>query len=652
MSRNHKFDDSIRNPFFSLVGRRILLIMILLSGFFTVLTTLLQTYWDYDEAFDLVDSRHYEIEHIHADLLASSLWIYDLTSVQERIDGLINLPHVDYLAVRSENYLFEAGSPLDVSKMVNEYPLHYDDPDTGKTQRIGTIYVESNTNAIYNDLVQRFFISLLLNAIKTLIVCYLILLVFHHTVSQRVFKVAQFLRQYNPLDPNEEKLTLPHKRYIMEKEDELDWLAAETNKITQNMSTLYRNIMLERERLSDFTHVSSDWLWETDADLKLTFCSDPMRLAFDLNPNQYPHLDQLLSAVGCHQFIGNLHRQQNFSMCEEIVPIEGESRYFVFQALAHHGIDGFRGFRGTGIDITALKTAQFELETLNHNLEETVDERTRELQENMEHLKAAQEQLVESEKLAALGSLVAGVAHEVNTPLGIAVTASSVIKDITHTLNQAFEEQTLTSTQFASLIKQVNDSVVMLEHNLKRATHLIRDFKQTAVDQVSEALTEFDVKQTLDALVASLHPETRKIPVAPDVNGEANILMYSLPGVITQVVSNLVMNSINHAFDETDNPKITIEFERQGDHLYLCYQDNGCGIEESLHHRIFEPFYTSKRGRGGSGLGLNLVFNLVKQKLGGELQFESSPGQGVKFMFVIPLSLSNQIARYASENKE
>ncbi|OOE38976.1 ATP-binding protein, partial [Salinivibrio kushneri] len=198
MSRNQKFDDSIRNPFFSLVGRRILLIMILLSGFFTIFTTLLQTYWDYDEAFDRVDSRHYEIEHVHAELLASSLWIYDLTSVQERIDGLINLPHIDYLALRSENYLFEAGSPLDVSKVINEYPLQYDDPDTGNTQRIGTIYVESNTNAIYNDLLQRFFITLLLNAIKTLMVCYLILLVFHHTVSQRVFKVAQFLRQYNP----------------------------------------------------------------------------------------------------------------------------------------------------------------------------------------------------------------------------------------------------------------------------------------------------------------------------------------------------------------------------------------------------------------------------------------------------------------------
>ncbi|WP_338053680.1 hypothetical protein [Salinivibrio socompensis] len=123
MSRSHKFDESIRNPFFSLVGRRILLIMVLLSGFFTLLTTLLQAYWQYDEAFNQVESRHDEIEHIHAELLASSLWLYDLTSVQERIDGLVNLPHVNYLAVRSENYLFEAGQPLNVQKMDERVPI-------------------------------------------------------------------------------------------------------------------------------------------------------------------------------------------------------------------------------------------------------------------------------------------------------------------------------------------------------------------------------------------------------------------------------------------------------------------------------------------------------------------------------------------------
>ncbi|OOF25235.1 ATP-binding protein [Salinivibrio proteolyticus] len=652
MSKSHKFDESIRNPFFSLVGRRILLIMILLSGFFTVFTTLLQTYWDYDQAFDNVESRHYEIENIHADLLASSLWIYDLSSVQERLDGLVNLPHVNYLSVRSENYLFEAGSPVEVSKLVNEYPLEYDDPDTGRTQRIGTIYVESDTNTIYAHLIQQFFLTLLLNAIKTLLVCYLILLVFHHTVSQRVFHVAQFLRGYNPLDPGQKQLKLPRKKYIMEKEDELDWLAAETNKITDNMSTLYRNIMLERERLSDFTHVSSDWLWETDADLKLTFCSDPMRHALGIDAKHFPYLHDVLTTIGCNQFIGNLQRQQDFAMCEEIIQMDNDTRYFVFQALAHYGVDGFRGFRGTGIDITELKKTQFELEALNQNLEVTVDERTRELQESMERLKAAQDQLVESEKLAALGSLVAGVAHEVNTPLGIAVTASSVVKEITTTLNDAFKEKTLTSTQFASLMKQVDDSISMLEHNLNRASHLIRDFKQTAVDQVSEAHTEFDVKKTLDALIASLHPETRKIPVAPMVKGEEKIIMHSLPGVLTQVISNLVMNSINHAFDDTDTPQILIEFERQDEHLYLCYQDNGCGVPEELHQRIFEPFYTSKRGRGGSGLGLNLVFNLVKQKLQGELQFESTPGEGAKFMFLIPLNLANITPPHASESDQ
>jgi signal transduction histidine kinase len=201
-------------------------------------------------------------------------------------------------------------------------------------------------------------------------------------------------------------------------------------------------------------------------------------------------------------------------------------------------------------------------------------------------------------------------------------------------------------------MKQVDDSINMLEHNLNRASHLIRDFKQTAVDQVSEAHTEFDVKRTIDALIASLHPETRKVPVEPIVKGEEKVIMHSLPGVLTQVISNLVMNSINHAFDDTNTPQILIEFERQDEHLYLCYQDNGCGVPEELHQRIFEPFYTSKRGRGGSGLGLNLVFNLVKQKLQGELQFESTPGEGAKFMFLIPLNIANITSQQQREDEQ
>lgn len=244
-----------------------------------------------------------------------------------------------------------------------------------------------------------------------------------------------------------------------------------------------------------------------------------------------------------------------------------------------------------------------------------------------------------------MGGLVAGVAHEVNTPLGIAVTASSIIRDATRQLNQAFSDQSLTSTQFAQLMQQMTDSSEMLENNLHRAAKLVRDFKQTAVDQISESRSEFNVKQVLSALIASLHPETRKVPVTPILEGDDQLEMNSLPGVLTQIVSNLILNSVNHAFAEQAQPSIVIRLEQQDENLILHYSDNGCGVDESLHQKIFEPFFTSKRGKGGSGLGLNLAFNLIKQKLKGDLHFASAPGEGVQFTITLPKELPLNIAQ-------
>lgn len=179
----------------------------------------------------------------------------------------------------------------------------------------------------------------------------------------------------------------------------------------------------------------------------------------------------------------------------------------------------------------------------------------------------------------------------------------------------------------------------MLMANLKRASQLVKDFKQTAVNQVSESCIEFSVYQVLSALLASLHPETRKIPVTPRLVGDSELLMKSLPGVLTQIISNLVLNSVNHAFSSQTNPEIIISFQQDGEFVLFEYSDNGEGIDKSIHHKIFEPFFTSKRGKGGSGLGLNLVFNLLHQKLKGSLKFESELGQGVHFSFKIPQNL-------------
>ncbi len=199
-----------------------------------------------------------------------------------------------------------------------------------------------------------------------------------------------------------------------------------------------------------------------------------------------------------------------------------------------------------------------------------------------------------------------------------------------------FENQTLTRRQFTELMDQIQEGTNMLESNLGRAAQLIQDFKQTAVDQVSESRSDFNVKQVLEALITSLHPETSKIPVTPSLEGSNDTHMNSLPGVLTQIMSNLIMNSVRHAFVHQESPEIEILFEDEGEYIIFHYRDNGCGVDKSLHQKIFEPFFTSKRGQGGSGLGLNLVFNLTNQKLKGTLGFDSRLNEGVHFTLRVP----------------
>ena len=291
------------------------------------------------------------------------------------------------------------------------------------------------------------------------------------------------------------------------------------------------------------------------------------------------------------------------------------------------------------LTLEQLRAAESSLKQYSDALESKVAERTLALSQSVEQLQQAQSQLIESEKLAALGGLVAGVAHEVNTPLGIAVTATSVLNETLDSLRQQFTAQTLTSQQFSDLLAQASDSTQMLVNNLQRAARLVRDFKQTAVDQVSEARSQFQVEQVLRALIASLHPETRKVPVEPLLECPSGLQMNSLPGVLTQVLANLILNSVRHAFADQAAPLIEIRLQEQGEQVLLDYRDNGCGVPESLRERIFEPFFTTKRGSGGSGLGLNIVYNLVTRKLGGKLEFSSQPGQGFHFRLSLPREL-------------
>lgn len=171
MNRSRQFEKSDSSPISSHIGRRIIIFLVILSGLVTLMTTLAQTYFDYNREFNDVAQRHHEIEFVHADLLATALWSYDLVTLQQRLDGLVNLPKIDYLLVSSGNYQFSAGDKVTERVLKNSYPMLYLNPDTGIKEQVGTIYIESNAQEIYTYLIRQFLVVLVVNAMKTVFVC-------------------------------------------------------------------------------------------------------------------------------------------------------------------------------------------------------------------------------------------------------------------------------------------------------------------------------------------------------------------------------------------------------------------------------------------------------------------------------------------------
>ena len=298
--------------------------------------------------------------------------------------------------------------------------------------------------------------------------------------------------------------------------------------------------------------------------------------------------------------------------------------------------------------ISRIKHIQLNL--LNHqkNLEKIVRKRTddltltnRALEDSLNEMKKTQNRLVESEKMVALGQLVAGVAHEVNTPLGISVTAASHLEHETNNLKSDFENEQLTNSKFMDFIEAAEESNKLLSFNLRRAVDLISGFKQVSVDQSSEQPRTFDLSNYLDEIMLSIKPQFKKMRHQIIINCPKDTKIHSIPGTFSQIITNLTMNSLKHGFSDLDNDYeaiIEINVSQKDKELHLNYKDNGKGMTQEQRLKIFDPFYTTARGQGGSGLGMFVVYNLVTQKLKGDIVCQSSPGKGVEFNISFPVS--------------
>lgn len=296
-----------------------------------------------------------------------------------------------------------------------------------------------------------------------------------------------------------------------------------------------------------------------------------------------------------------------------------------------------------------LQQQKQELLTKKQSLKEEIEQRIqteshlrhkqKELEETIDHLNQAQDRLVQSEKMAALGGLVAGITHEVNTPVGISVTATSFLEERLNRLNTAYQTKTLTPKMLEEFLDEAQQSTRLLESNLGRASELIASFKQIAVDQASEAIRTINLCEYIHEITRSLQPHFKKTRHQIEVNCADNIILDCPAGAISQIFTNLLMNSLIHGFEHKEQGLIRITVLADDNTIDIRYTDNGKGVEAEQLAQLFHPFFTTKRDQGGSGLGTHITYNLVRQTLGGSIEVTSEPNQGLHYHILFPRKL-------------
>jgi C4-dicarboxylate-specific signal transduction histidine kinase len=296
-------------------------------------------------------------------------------------------------------------------------------------------------------------------------------------------------------------------------------------------------------------------------------------------------------------------------------------------------------------NMEVIRKTNEDLQQVHEQLEDKVERRTQELllknqelQQALENLKQTQDQLVHAEKMASLGNLVAGIAHEINTPVGVGVTATSHLQKVTKDFAYLYSVGDVKRRDLTNYLAESDEALTIIFSNLERASQLIRSFKQVSVDQSSEARRVFNVKQYLGEILLSLHPKLKRTQHKITVQCDENLQMDSFPGAFGQIITNLVMNSLIHAYEPDRAGQLTITIVPEGEQrICLTYSDDGKGMEKDVVAQIFNPFFTTKRGMGGTGLGLYILYNIVKQQFRGSIECVSEPGKGTKFMIDIPV---------------
>jgi PAS domain S-box-containing protein len=389
------------------------------------------------------------------------------------------------------------------------------------------------------------------------------------------------------------------------------------------------SIMTDKVTLLD---VNAAWLTMMQCERETVLGTTQSTRAFWKNPQDH---QQVLRAMQAH---GAMHRLKF-----EMLPHQA-SAPILCEVSGSKVKTGETGDQSMLIlayqDITAQHQAEQEIQQLNTTLEQRVESHTQELTNTLHQLKVTQAELVRTEKMSALGALVAGVAHELNTPIGNSLTVASTLQDNSASFATDMGKG-MTRKRLEEFVQSNQQGSQILVRSLQHAAELVSSFKQVAVDQTSVNRRVFGLKETLHEMLLTLGPSLRKNQYKVQSEIPENITLDSYPGPLGQIVTNLINNAFLHAFENIEHGTVLISARTVADDaVEITVRDNGCGIPVAHLDKVFDPFFTTKLGQGGSGLGLNIVYNLVTTTLGGRIQVNSQMGAGTQFTITLPLRVA------------
>ncbi len=407
--------------------------------------------------------------------------------------------------------------------------------------------------------------------------------------------------------------------------------------ITEELKSKEREIeneylLLESQRIANIAS------WKYNLETKKILCSEEMYKIFDINKNieitEYSQLTDKIPSEEKEKVINAFNlfliNKEKYDLEYSIV-VDNKIKYL--SANTEPIYDSSKKLImliGTIQDITFTKSIQNELEDFNKNLETKIAEKTK-------HLELAQEQLILSEKMASLGSLMAGISHEINTPIGIGFTGISHFRDEINLLADKYKNDEMEEDVFEDFLNSSKEISYLIYSNLDRAANLIKSFKQVAVDQTSENKRKILFFDYIEENLLSLNSIIKRKDIDIKVECDRTLEVYTYPGKISQVITNLIINSFNHGFKNREKGSISIDICKLNDEIVIEYRDNGCGVGKDNLSKIFTPFFTTNREFGGTGLGLSIIYNIVTKSLNGSISCSSKINEGIEFIIKFKL---------------